>query len=252
MAECVNHEDKLDSAQRSIIMPWATHYCLFCMFMLLLWFYYAPLFLLFVNTVFTYDNALLEIITKFNCFLQTAMTIGSSSSTAVPGHPGVLSANPLPSRSQNGTLTAVAHVQTPTPISIPTPVMPLFDAPEQDSSSKGSTNLVKPSSFFGPPPSSSPLIIPPSPSSMPTAPPLQPPGTLERPYGAPLLQPFPPPSPPPSLTPAATPIPNTVSIITRDKVREALLILVQVMIHQLSSCPACRSLFLIRKKNYNS
>nr|GMD16099.1 mRNA-decapping enzyme-like protein [Ipomoea batatas] len=164
---------------------------------------------------------------SFVNFFSTAMTIGSSSSTAVPGHPGVLSANPLPSRSQNGTLTAVAHVQTPTPISIPTPVMPLFDAPEQDSSSKGSTNLVKPSSFFGPPPSSSPLIIPPSPSSMPTAPPLQPPGTLERPYGAPLLQPFPPPSPPPSLTPAATPIPNTLSIITRDKVREALLILVQ-------------------------
>ncbi|KAJ0969686.1 hypothetical protein J5N97_022563 [Dioscorea zingiberensis] len=48
---------------------------------------------------------------------------------------------------------------------------------------------------------------------MPTAPPLHPPVTMQRPYGTPLLQPFPPPTPPPSLTPAS----NYAPVITREK-----------------------------------
>jgi mRNA-decapping enzyme 1B len=41
-----------------------------------------------------------------------------------------------------------------------------------------------------------------------------------------MLQPFPPPTPPPSLTPSST---ATTPLISRDKVRDALLMLIQVL-----------------------
>ncbi|KAG2305433.1 hypothetical protein Bca52824_034084 [Brassica carinata] len=44
----------------------------------------------------------------------------------------------------------------------------------------------------------------------------------QRPYGTPMLQPFPPPTPPASLAPA-----HSGPVINRDKVKEALLSLVQ-------------------------
>jgi hypothetical protein len=99
-------------------------------------------------------------------------------------------------------------------------------APESNSSSRA-TNLVKPS-FFVPPLSSAAMMIPPVSSSIPTAPPLHPTGTVQvqRPYGTPMLQPFPPPTPPPSLAPVSSPLPNPA--ISREKVRDALLVLVQV------------------------
>ncbi|KAH9659809.1 hypothetical protein KPL70_023985 [Citrus sinensis] len=62
-------------------------------------------------------------------------------------------------------------------------------------------------------------------SSTPTAPPLNPPLSLQRPYGAPVLRPFPPPTPPPSLTPALTS--NSGPFISKEKVRETVLVLVQ-------------------------
>lgn len=63
---------------------------------------------------------------------------------------------------------------------------------------------------------------------MPTAG-LHPPLNLQRPYGAPMLQPFPPPTPPPSLTPTSSPLPPSYGpVITKDKVREALLLVAQV------------------------
>lgn len=70
-------------------------------------------------------------------------------------------------------------------------------------------------------------MMPPISSSVPTAPALNPPLSLQRPYGAPMLQPFPPPTPPPSLTPSSAP-PIDRPLITREKVRDALLMLVQV------------------------
>lgn len=64
---------------------------------------------------------------------------------------------------------------------------------------------------------------------VPTAGALHPPVNLQRPYGTPMLQPFPPPTPPPSLTPNnAPPTPNDGPLISREKVRDALLMLVQV------------------------
>lgn len=84
-------------------------------------------------------------------------------------------------------------------------------------------NLVKPSSFYAPHPNSSAISAPPASSSVPTIAP-QPSLALQRPYGAPLLQPFPPPTPSPSLTPNN---PTYGPIIDRDKVREALIMLVQ-------------------------
>ncbi|XP_071931630.1 mRNA-decapping enzyme-like protein isoform X2 [Coffea arabica] len=157
----------------------------------------------------------------------TAMTVGSANATVggQPYHPSA----PVPSSRPQGAVTPpTATIRTPSPpLSTTNPLMPLLETPEHNTDTKRSANLVKPSTFFGPPPSSSPLMVPPVSSSMPTAPPLHPPGSLQRPYGAPLLQPFPPPTPPPSLTPTAAPTPNYAPAISRDKVREALLVLVQ-------------------------
>ncbi|KAK4375881.1 hypothetical protein RND71_006558 [Anisodus tanguticus] len=157
-----------------------------------------------------------------------AMTIGNASSTTVQGQlyhsPPAIVRPPRPPASVPPS-SAPALIPSP-PLSTSSLLRPLFDAPEPDSSAKWSSNLVKPSSFFGPPPVSSPLM-PPVSSSVPTAPPLLPLGNLQRPYGAPLLQPFPPPTPPPSLTPTSAPTPNYGPVVSRDKVCEALVMLVQ-------------------------
>lgn len=164
---------------------------------------------------------------SFVNFFSTAMTIGNSSNVPISGQPYQSSAAvPRPSRSPSPVPpTIAAPIQTPTPLSTSTPLLPLIDTHESSNSNRA-TNLVLPSTFFGPP-SSSALIMPPVSSSMPSAPPLHPHGNLQRPYGAPLLQPFPPPTPPPSLTPSTTPAPSYGPIISREKVRDALLILVQ-------------------------
>ncbi|KAE9590810.1 hypothetical protein Lal_00023281 [Lupinus albus] len=86
------------------------------------------------------------------------------------------------------------------------------------------TSLIKPSTFF-PSSSSSSLLIPPISSRVPPTAALN---TLNptRQYGTPMLQPFPPPNPPPSLAPISSSTPNK-PVISRDKVRDALLSLVQ-------------------------
>ena len=123
---------------------------------------------------------------------------------------------------------------TPSVSSLPLSTPPLLDSV---SSSNRVTNLVKPSSFFAPPTSSSSsLMMPIISSSPPIASALHPPLNLQRPYGTPLLQPFPPPSPPASLTPGAPPILHDGPLISRDKVRDALLMLVQVYIYFLPLC----------------
>lgn len=86
------------------------------------------------------------------------------------------------------------------------------------------TNLVKPSTFLA---SNSLLpLIPPISSPMPPSAAVHHTQNLPRQYGTPLLQPFPPPNPPSSLTPISSSMPNR-SVISRDKVRDALVSLVQ-------------------------
>ncbi|XP_022728898.1 mRNA-decapping enzyme-like protein isoform X2 [Durio zibethinus] len=161
---------------------------------------------------------------SFVNFFSTAMTIGSASNAVVSGQPYQSSAAmPAPSNTAIDASTAVPALQLPSLQSSSNPLMPLLDSPE---SSSNHTNLVKPSAFFVPP-SSSAHILPPVSASLPTAPLLNPPLSLQRPYGAPLLQPFPPPTPSLSLTPASVPTQNYGLTISREKVRDALLALVQ-------------------------
>ncbi|KAL0418337.1 UNVERIFIED_CONTAM: decapping enzyme-like protein [Sesamum radiatum] len=171
---------------------------------------------------------------SFVNFFSTAMNIGSAPNVAIAGQPYHSSATAVSAHPQSA-LPTLPSAQAPATLSTSTPIMSILDNPEANAATKRSTDLVKPSSFFGPHPSSSPLIMPAITSSVPTAPPLNPPGNVQRPYGAPLLQPFPPPTPPPSLTPTSVPTPNYGPVISREKVREALQILVQVC--TLVACP---------------
>ncbi|KAF2310658.1 hypothetical protein GH714_016110 [Hevea brasiliensis] len=163
-------------------------------------------------------------------FSETAMSIGNASNATAVGQPYQSSTPvPLPSYPTSVPTPTVPTLQIPSPpLSASTPLMPILDAPDANSTSNRATNLVKPSSFFVPAPSSSARVMPLVSSSIPTAPPLNPTVSLHRPYGAPLLQPFPPPNPPPSLTPASVPTANYGPVISKDKVRDALLVLVQV------------------------
>ncbi|XP_050381769.1 mRNA-decapping enzyme-like protein isoform X2 [Argentina anserina] len=117
-----------------------------------------------------------------------------------------------------------------------------------NTSNIGNSRQTYPSSVSAPPSSYAPNVVSsPAPSPLlpapylsasstqtllpavpvPTASALHPPVNLQRPYGTPMLQPFPPPTPPPSLTPNAPPAPNDGPLISREIVREALLMLVQ-------------------------
>ncbi|XP_022742666.1 mRNA-decapping enzyme-like protein [Durio zibethinus] len=158
-------------------------------------------------------------------FFSAAMNLGTNAPNGTnsiqPYHP--ISTTPVSSH-------APLAVSAPAP-TLSLSSLPLSSPPSLDSvsSSHRVTNLVKPSSFFSPPTSSSSsLMMPPISSSSPTASALHPPLNLQRPYGTPLLQPFPPPSPPPaSLTPVVPPTLHNAPLISRDKVRDALLMLVQ-------------------------
>ncbi|XVF69217.1 hypothetical protein PTKIN_Ptkin11bG0063100 [Pterospermum kingtungense] len=156
-------------------------------------------------------------------FFSTAMTVGSASNASISGQPyQPAAAMPPPSNPAIVASPTVPALQLPSHLSSSTPLMPLLDTPE---SNRNRTNLVKPSAFFVPP-SSSAQRVPPVSTSLPTASLLNPPLTQQRLYGPPLLQPFPPPAPSPSLTP---PIPtqNYGLSISREKVRDALLALIQ-------------------------
>ncbi|KAG4961148.1 hypothetical protein AAZX31_13G296400 [Glycine max] len=164
---------------------------------------------------------------SFVNFFSAAMAIGNTSNTPITGQPyqssAAISSSSVPTHTATPT---VPTLQIPS-LSQSTPLIPPLDAVESISSSNRTAKLVKPS-FFVPPPSSA-MMIPPVSSSTPTAPPLHPAVNVHRPYGAPLLQPFPPPNPPLSLAPAASPSssPNYGSVISREKVRDALMVLVQ-------------------------
>ncbi|KAJ9177899.1 hypothetical protein P3X46_009829 [Hevea brasiliensis] len=161
-------------------------------------------------------------------FFSTATTFGNASNVTAVGQPRRSSTLvPLPSHPASVPTATVPSLQIPSPsLSPSTPLMAILDVPHAKSTGNQTTNLVKPSSFFVPPPLSSARMMPPVSSSIPTAP-LNPTVSLRCPYGAPLLQPFPPPNPPPSLTPASVPTANYGPVISKDKVRDALLVLVQ-------------------------
>ncbi|MBA0809443.1 hypothetical protein Gohar_025094 [Gossypium harknessii] len=74
---------------------------------------------------------------------------------------------------------------------------------------------------------SSSLMIPPIFTSTPTASALHPPLNMQRPYGTPMLQPFPSPTPSTSFTHVGLPTLHYGLFISRDKVRDALLMLAQ-------------------------
>ncbi|XP_051120492.1 mRNA-decapping enzyme-like protein [Andrographis paniculata] len=161
-------------------------------------------------------------------FFSSAINVGSAPNAAISGPPFQTSATAVPAHPPIITPPTISSSQTPAGLSTSSPILSLLEKTESNTTAASrSTDLVKPSSFFGPPTASSPLIMPPITSSVPTAPPLNPPGNVQRPYGAPLLQPFPPPTPPPSLTPTSAPTPNYGPVISRDKVRDALQVLVQ-------------------------
>ncbi|KAK9072700.1 hypothetical protein SSX86_009135 [Deinandra increscens subsp. villosa] len=114
------------------------------------------------------------------------------------------------------------------PLQIPSSAtsMPSHDSIDRVNSSNHLTNLVKPLSFFTPSSTSVPLVRQPSTSVPLPVSALQPPLNVQRNVGIPLLQPFPPPTPPLSLTPSSTSGPY-YGPITREKVRDALVMLSQ-------------------------
>ncbi|OMO68433.1 Dcp1-like decapping [Corchorus capsularis] len=161
---------------------------------------------------------------SFVNFFSAAMNLGTNAPNATNPVQPYHSILPTPLSSH-----APPAVSTPAPApsvpSLPLPTQPSLDS---ISSSNRVTNLVKPSAFFAPPSSSSSsLMMPPLSSTAPTASSIQPPLNLQRPYGTPLLQPFPPPTPPASLTPGGPPTLHDGPLISKDKVRDALLMLVQ-------------------------
>lgn len=162
------------------------------------------------------------------------MNIGGSTLNAANSRQPYHSSNVVPSPSYP---PSVVSAPAPTPqvpalsLSASSAPIPLHGTSDTNNSNirVNNTNLVKPSSFFAPPSSSSSLVMPPISSPMPNFAALHAPPNLQRTYGTPLLQPFPPPNPPPSLTPTQSPpAASDGPIITRDKVRDALLMLVQV------------------------
>ncbi|KAF7805729.1 mRNA-decapping enzyme-like protein [Senna tora] len=164
---------------------------------------------------------------SFVNFFSAAMTIGNTTNAPITGQTYQSShVIPSPSVSTNAATPTVPTLQIPA-LSATSPLMPHQNTAEPGSNSNRAANLVKPSSFIIPSPSSSTLMVPPVSASAPSAPPLLPTASGQRQFGAPLLQPFPPPNPPPSLTPSSVTPPNYGSVITREKVRDALLVLVQ-------------------------
>ncbi|KAF0897262.1 hypothetical protein E2562_034730 [Oryza meyeriana var. granulata] len=155
-------------------------------------------------------------------YFSSAASVGCVSNAPMAGR-----AHPSPESVASSHVPLIIPSATPTHQMPPplggssAPPLPLHDT---NVHTARSANLVTPA-FFTPPSSSSTSVVPPASSMTPTAPPLQPTSASAQraPYGTPLLQPFPPPTPPPSLTPSY----NDGPIISRDKVKEALLRLVQ-------------------------
>ncbi|KAJ9558895.1 hypothetical protein OSB04_013509 [Centaurea solstitialis] len=168
---------------------------------------------------------------SFANFFGNAMNLGhhtSSSVNSMQSYHNSSTAVPLHSRVASSPALNGPALQLPS-LSSSSPGMPIHDNPDPVNSNNHVhvPNLIKPLSFFTPSSSSSPLMPQTVPKTMPVAP-LQPPLNTQRSHGIPLLQPFPPPAPPPSLTPGSGSSPN-YGPLSREKVRDALLILAQVL-----------------------
>lgn len=160
---------------------------------------------------------------SFVNFFSTAMNVGQNSSNITSS--GQMSTVTLSSRIPNAAPSPAPSVKTPSlPLASSSPRL-LHDTPYPISSSNHVANLLKPSSFLTPPSSSFLLFTPLTSPSMPAAP-LHPSLNTQRSHGSPLLQPFPPPTPPISLTPSSI-LPENYGPLSRDQVRDALLMLVQ-------------------------
>ncbi|WOL18543.1 mRNA-decapping enzyme-like protein [Canna indica] len=118
--------------------------------------------------------------------------------------------------SANATISSATALLTSSTV-----IMPTLDTCGSTSENGHATNLVKPLYLLSTPISSA-LAMPPISSIIPATCPL-PPVTMQKPIGTPLLQPFPPPLPPSSLNP----VPVYEPVISRDKVRDVMLRLVQ-------------------------
>ncbi|KAF3492545.1 hypothetical protein DY000_02052117 [Brassica cretica] len=158
-------------------------------------------------------------------FFSSAMALGNTTSGSASGPPYQSSANPHQTHQPTVAPAAAAPPQilSPPPLPSSSPLMPLFDNNPNRISSNNSnvhTDLVTPSSFFSPPRMmAQPHLVPGS--SMPPLN-LNNPTYQQDAHGTPMLQPFPPPTPPPSLAPT-----HNGPVINRDRVKEALLALVQ-------------------------
>uniref|UniRef100_A0A0D3DJF4 mRNA-decapping enzyme-like protein n=1 Tax=Brassica oleracea var. oleracea TaxID=109376 RepID=A0A0D3DJF4_BRAOL len=158
-------------------------------------------------------------------FFSSAMALGNTTSGSASGPPYQSSANPHQTHQPTVAPAAAAPPQilSPPPLPSSSPLMPLFDNNPNRTSSNNSnvhTDLVTPSSFFSPPRMmAQPHLVPGS--SMPPLN-LNNPTYQQDAHGTPMLQPFPPPTPPPSLAPT-----HNGPVINRDRVKEALLALVQ-------------------------
>lgn len=168
------------------------------------------------STYVTEDSAFIN-------FFNAATSIGQKSTNVV--NSGQL--GPISVSSRVPVVPAPApSLQIPTrPLSVSTSPQILLDMTiDLVNGNNQVTNLLTPSSFFTPSSSLSGQSAPLVSSSMPSA--IHPHPNAQSSCGAPMLQPFPPPSPPISLTPIHSPSPNQGSL-SRDQVRDALLVLVQ-------------------------
>ncbi|KAM7263503.1 hypothetical protein ACFE04_001186 [Oxalis oulophora] len=163
----------------------------------------------------------------FANFFSAAMNMGNNTSNVTNSR-----------QSYHPTSTVPSHVPGIVPSPMPTQQVPsapqlapmnaqtLIDSSDLMRANSRVTNLVKPSSFFTSPAQPSQLMTPQITTPLSSAPALQPPLNIQRPYGTPMLQPFPPPNPPPSLTPSSTSQIDGL-VISRDSIRHALSLLAQ-------------------------
>lgn len=155
---------------------------------------------------------------SFVNFFSNAMNLGQNSSNSVSSIQTYNSSANVPLSSRVAPSPMVNGLTTQ--ISSSASAMNLNDHSDHMNSSNRVTNLIKPLSFFTPSASTSPVIPQPT-SSVPVTP-----LNLQRSHGVPLLQPFPPPAPPLSLTPNSVPS-SIYGPLTREKVRDALVLLAQ-------------------------
>ncbi|XP_019259663.1 PREDICTED: mRNA-decapping enzyme-like protein isoform X2 [Nicotiana attenuata] len=164
---------------------------------------------------------------SFMNFFNTAASSGHTSSNVVN------SGQPYHSPAQTVDLSPQVPTLLPSPaptlqVSLPVQSAPSLptqlprDSANQINNTNHPANLVKPS-FFTPP--ASPVLVTTPVSSAILTPAPYPPVDPQPRHGTPLVQPFPPPTPPPFLT--STQIPPNSGPLSREKVHDALLMLVQ-------------------------